>query len=204
MKTTVRINKINILLGLFLWFLMLTDLEWNSVIANMVFPLVVFLTALFSYRAATKDADKKKKRRSFWFYVPSFSGAVLYYLFIIVFVFYGFLGCLFWFTEQTHKIKLHRCYSPDRTLYCDMYFYPVGAYSGGTGRVEVYLIPTVFPVLRKDIWYEHKSYIDPEDTSCVYIRWKDNDTVQMYPLGQSEIIKVKGITFYPYELVHSL
>jgi hypothetical protein len=87
----------------------------------MVFPLVVFLTALFSYRAATKDADKKKKRRSFWFFVPSFSGAVLYYLFIIVFVFYGFLGCLFWFTEQTHKIKLHRLpsggYLKDQYLY---------------------------------------------------------------------------------------
>ncbi len=198
-KKNVVINYCNLLLGIILLFLILTNIELNSTIANFIFPIFVLFLGLFSYK---KNTVKQKEK--LLFYLPSFVGGFGFYIVIIFFFFISIFGSLFWISEETNKIRIQRCYSPNKIEYCDVYHYPVGAYSGGSGRVSVFLVNKFFPVVRKEVFYEPKAHVwieDKEDIPYEYFVWENNDNIKIH---NSNIINIRGITFYPVTMIKAI
>ena len=198
MKKSSIINCINLLLGIFLAFLLLTDIELNSTLANFLFPVFVLIFACVSYK---KIMEKQKGK--ILFYLPSFICGFGFCVVIILFLLLNLLGSFFWFSEETHKSRIQKTYSPNKIEYCEVYHYPVGAYSGGTGRDRIFLVNKFFPVLRKEVFYESKSYVWIEDENDIpydYFSWKDSETIVV---GDEEI-DVYEIEFYPAEIIKNI
>ena len=180
-------------------FLILTDIELNSTVANFIFPMLVVIFGFFSYKKITN-----RQKGKILFYLPSFVAGVGFYIVIAFMLLFAFLGCLFWFREETGKVRIQRCYSPNKIEYCDVYHYPVGAYSGGSGRVRVFLVNKFFPVIRKEVFYEPKSHIwleDKDDIPYEYFVWEDNDNIKIY---NSKIVNVRGVIFYPASMIQAV
>ncbi|MCR5289504.1 MAG: hypothetical protein K6E51_05890 [Treponema sp.] len=163
----------------------------------MTFPFLVLVAAHLSCKRFTP----KTKGRLF-FYLPSFLCGYGFYILGCILVLLSFMGAFFWFSEESHKVKIQTCYSPNKIEYCEAYHYPVGAYSGGSGRLRVYVINKFVSFLRKEVFYEPKSYIwieddtSDEDTSFKYVTWDTNSTIQIYPAGQSITINVHSVELY--------
>ncbi len=202
-KSNFVVNIINLILGSILLFLISTDIELNSTVANLIFPMIVLIVGIISYRKITDP-----KRGKIFFYLPSFIGGVGFYI-IVSFVFLiNFIGCFYMISEEINKVKIQRCYSPNQMEYCDVYHYPVGAYSGGTGRVRVFLLNKYFPIIRQEIFYERTAHIliedEKNDIPYNYCVWKDTNNIEIYPQGHSTLINVRRITFYPIEILKYL
>ena len=108
-EKSIVINYCNLLLGIILLFLILTNVELNSTIANFIFPLFVLLFGFLSYKKITT-----KQKGKLLFYLPSFIGGFGFYIVIILFFLINFLGSLFWINEEINKERIQRCYSPNR------------------------------------------------------------------------------------------
>ena len=198
-EKSIVINYCNLLLGIILLFLILTNVELNSTIANFIFPLFVLLFGFLSYKKITT-----KQKGKLLFYLPSFIGGFGFYIVIILFFLINFLGSLFWLNEEINKEKIQRCYSPNKIEYCDAYHYPVGAYSGGSGHVCVFLVNKFFPIVRKEVFYEPKAHVwieGKEDIPYEYFVWEDNDSIKIY---KSNIVNVRGIIFYPVAMIKAV
>ena len=205
LEKNIIINFINLFLGLFLFFLFFTNFELNSTIANLLFPMCVFVLGKTSYRKLTKP-----QKRKILFYLPSYILAIGFYVVKILIGLVFFMGTIFWISEETNKTRIQRCYSPNKTEYCDVYHYPVGAYSGGTGRLRVFLVNKFFPILRKEVYYEGKSHVfvveDPESeyytSEFDIIEWKDKDNITIFSV--ENIVNVRKLSFFPYEIIKIL
>lgn len=202
-KKNVLINCINLIFGISLLFLLLTDIELNSTIANFAFPMCILGFGFFSYK---KFTDKQKGK--IFFYLPSFIGGFGFYgilLLMLLLLFpLSFLGGIFWLTEECAKERIQRIYSPNKIEYCDVYHYPVGAYSGGTGRVRVFLVNKACPIIRREVFYEGTAYIcieDEHDIPYEYCVWKDADNIIIFPHGNSIVVNVRGIVFLPAAVI---
>ena len=197
-EKSIVINYCNLLLGIILLFLILTNVELNSTIANFIFPLFVLLFGFLSYKKITT-----KQKGKLLFYLPSFIGGFGFYIVIILFFLINFLGSLFWINEEINKERIQRCYSPNKIEYCDAYHYPVGAYSGGSGHVCVFLVNKFFPIVRKEVFYEPTAHVwieGKEDIPYEYFVWEDKDSIKIY---KSNIVNVRGIIFYPVAMIKS-
>ena len=97
-EKSIVINYCNLLLGIILLFLILTNVELNSTIANFIFPLFVLLFGFLSYKKITT-----KQKGKLLFYLPSFIGGFGFYIVIILFFLINFLGSLFWLNEEINK-----------------------------------------------------------------------------------------------------
>jgi hypothetical protein len=85
------------------------------------------------------------------------------------------LATMFWTDEQQNATLIQRAPSPDRGQVAEVYFFPVGAYSAGSGRIEVYLKYTGLPWIRREIYNLPVSYAN-KDTHD-YLKWTDSDTL---------------------------
>ena len=157
-KKNFIVNCFNLASGIILLFLLLTDIEFNSTAANFIFPLLVLISGFFSYLKITKNQKGK-----ILFYLPSFAAGFGFYIVVAFLIIFNFSGCFFRLREETGKVRIQRCYSPDKIEYCDAYHYPVGAYSGGTGRVRIFLVNKYFPIVRKEVFYEPNAHVLLED-----------------------------------------
>ena len=199
MNKSIIINCINLFLGIFLFFLFLTNVELNSTIANLLFPMCVLVFGKISYK---KSANRQKGK--IFFYLPSFIGAIGFYAVKLIICLVFFTSTIFWISEETNKTRIQHSYSPNNMEYCDVYHYPVGAYSGGTGRLRVFLVNRFFPIIRKEIYYESKSYTvvtdNPEseyyENEFHIIEWKDKDSIRIFPKGKEIIKNVRKISFF--------
>lgn len=197
-KNNLAADFANLLLGMLLLFLVLTDMEFNSTAANFVFPLFVLIFAFFSYKKITG-----RRKGTALFYIPSFVGGFGFYAVIIFMFLIDFLGSFFWICEEANKARIQRSCSPDKTEYCDVYHYPVGAYSGGTGRVRVFLVNKFFPIVRREVFYENKAHVSLEDDDIPYeyLAWEDDDNIR---LADGKIVNVRGIIFYPMAIIKAV
>lgn len=201
-RKSIVINYTNLVLGVFLLFLLLTNVELNSTVANFLFPLVVLVFGKISYRKITEP-----QKRKILFYLPSFVGSICFYAVTILICVFCFVGSVFWVSEEMNKTRIQHCYSPNKIEYCDVYHYPVGAYAGGSGRLRIFLVNKYFPIIRKEVYYESKSYLEiTKDTESEYytseydiVEWEDNNNIKV-----GSVINIREISFYPYEIVKYL
>lgn len=208
LEKNMIINFINLFLGLFLFFLFFTNFELNSTIANLLFPMCVLVFGKISFRKLTKPQKSK-----ILFYLPSYILPIGFYVVKILIGLVFFMSTMFWISEEQNKTRIQRSYSPNKIEYCDVYHYPVGAYSSGAGRLRVFFVNRIFPFVRKELYYESSSHIYievTENTESYYtngfdmIEWKDKDNITIFSVGKDYTVNVRKISFFPYEIIKNL
>ena len=189
MKTTTSLKLlvgINLILGLCLWFFYFTDCSLAGTVADILFPPIVAGVALVSSASV-------KRRRLFprvlvtLAHLPSIIGGGLYVLVgIMLFIPPFTLGAMFTVSEITDETLIQQAVSPDGARVASVYFRPVGAYSGGSGRIFVRVSPRLMPFIERDIYYVRVSSADENTTN--YLKWVDDHTV--YISERKQIVEV--------------
>jgi len=166
---------INLILGLFLWFLFSTDYSLTGTIPDILFPPVVGIIAVISL-AVNKTSSKWQLLLITLVHLPSIIGSGLYVLTVLLMFVPPFtLGAFFAASEIAGETEIQRAISPDGTRIAHVYFRGVGAYSGGNGRIFVRVRHQILPLLERDIFYLPRSYADEDSTN--YLEWRDNNTL---------------------------
>ena len=86
-----------------------------------------------------------------------------------------FLGTLFTLDEISNEKLIQAVPSPNGRQVAEVYFRPVGAYSGGNGRVIVRISYRVVPLLERDLFFVGRSQAN-EDTHD-YVAWRNDSTL---------------------------
>ena len=108
------------------------------------------------------------------------------------------LALLFRIDEIKSEVRIQQISSPDNKQIADVYFRPVGAYSGGNGRIYVKVSNKLLPFLERDILYLRVSRAD-ENTKN-YLEWIDNDTLHISEIQEN--ISLGTVEFeIPYAIV---
>lgn len=183
---------LNPFLALVLWFLLLTDVEWNGWPMNILFPPLVFAVALRSRPLLRNGAWK----RAFLACFPSLLGDALYIAFGVFCCTIGFMATLFSFSEERHKTLWQSELLPGGTVRAEAYFYPVGAYLNGLGRERIFLVNKYFPLFRREVFYDYAVYSSPKDIDRTF-RWKDDDTLLLLGSVDDGELDVGHIAVYP-------
>lgn len=130
---TKAVILINLLVGLFLWFLFSTDYSLIGNLPDMLFPPLSAFVALASI-AFVKTYIKECGFLITLVHLPSLIGGGLYILIALVLLVPPFtLGAIFTASEIANEIEIQRALSPDGSRTAYVYFRGVGAYSGGSG-----------------------------------------------------------------------
>ncbi len=167
---------INLILGLFLWFLFFTDYSLAGSIPDILYPPVVLIFAIVSLAIIHIIRTKRQKFLITLLHIPSIIGGGLYILIAFAMLIPPFtLGALFAFSEITGETEIQQVSSPDGRRSAYVYFRAVGAYSGGNGRIYVRVRHYMMPFLERDIFYLGKSYASEDSTT--YLEWRDNNTI---------------------------
>jgi hypothetical protein len=166
---------INLILGLFLWFLFFTDYSLAGTFPDILYPPTVGLIALVSL-TITKISYRRRSLLITLSHLPSIIGGGLYILMAFIMFIPPFtLGAIFAISEITGETQIQRVTSPDRTRIAYVYFRGVGAYSGGNGRIYVRVRYQMLPFLERDVFYIGRSYASEDSTN--YLEWLDNNTI---------------------------
>ncbi len=167
---------VNIILGLILWFGLCSDYSWDNVWVNVIFPPIVGIIGLVSFRRNKENLTKNQKRVQTALCLPSMIGGIPYLLLMVVAVVPPFLlATLFWFDEQTSGTMIQEIKSPNGMKTAEVYFLPVGAYSGGNGRIEVHLKYKGLPFIKRDVYFARVTYVD--ENTHDYLSWIDDTTL---------------------------
>ena len=138
MKKTYRVLiSSNLGLGLFLWFLFSTEYSLRGTISDIVFPPIVMIIGLISYKIL-KQRNLSQPSTAKKFFFPSILGGCLPTLFgIIMFLPPFTLGGLFMLVEIQNETVIQETVSPNGLETASVYFRGVGAYGGGNGHIYV-------------------------------------------------------------------
>lgn len=171
---------VNLVLGAFLWFLDSTDFSLRGSIPDIVFPPFVFIVAITTMMIVP---DTQWKRVSKLFCLPSLIGAGVHVLFGIIMIIPPFtLAFLFGIDEIMSEVRIQQISSPNNKQVAEVYFRPVGAYSGGNGRIYVQVTDKFLPFLEREILYLRVSHAD-ENTEN-YLKWTDNNTLYISEINE--------------------
>ncbi len=167
---------LNLLAGLFLWFLYATDFSLNGTIPDLLFPVLVLIFAFVSLFITFKKTIPWWRILVFLAHLPSILGGGLFFLTTcLLFVPPFTLGTMFQVSEIAGETLIQRATSPDGSRAALVYFRPVGAYTSGSGRVFIRVRRTLIPFLERDIYYVSSSHAHKYTSD--YLQWQDNDTI---------------------------
>ena len=179
MKRTNYILFTSLIFGLLLWLGLFTDYSFSNLWANISVPPLIGLISFVIWRKTRKFTENATKNwlafRRLACILPMIGGLPYLFLMIIVWIPPLTLGTMFWMSEQYHAILIQKEVSPDGTKVGEVYLLPVGAYSGGNGRIEVHLKHTWLPIIKRDIYYQRVSRADESATD--YLQWIDDETI---------------------------
>jgi hypothetical protein len=183
---------VNFALGFLLWFGFFTDYSWAGTIPDILFPPIVAVVGFISLLAARNARSKSKRLASRLSCLPSLIGGGLYVVLAIILIFPPFtLGLLFAIDELANERLIQQDVSPDGSKVAEVYFRPVGAYSGGNGRIYVRVKYRLLPFVERDVYYLRISHADENTTN--YLSWQGNDTIHISEKqSEIEIGTVKG------------
>ncbi len=180
---------LNLLLGVMIWLFHLTSYSLAGRVGRAIATILPLLASLFAgysiSRLATIKVDGRLKLRTLprtlsWLLacLPSFvQGGLRILLIVIIILFPPFwLGLMFAVGEQAGLTLIQNLDSPDGTKTARVYFAPVGPYSGGNGRVSVYVRDRNFPFIEQNVYYMSASYYANENTTD-YVSWVDNHSI---------------------------
>lgn len=192
-KIFVLFLLFNLFLGVLLMFFLITNVEWNSILANIIFPIFVFIVAIKSCSYAKREFEKNEKQKITIACIPSFFISILYFMYYLFFLTIGLLSLMFSISEEQHKIKIQSVHSPNKNYYCEVFFSPVGAYAAGTGKLNIYCINTYFPLVRKHVYIEAPSYFPIYEVNLPYefIQWKNNKIICIEKQSEIDVSKIE-------------
>jgi hypothetical protein len=179
---SLMVLPLNSLLGAALWFGFFTDYEWDSTTANVLFPLVAGGIAVLSLVALklARPAERSQRLRAWACCLPSLLGG-LSFLFAAVLFCAPVLPAVFWFSEQSSAVLIQRAPSPGGGKTAEVIFYPVGAYSGGNGRIAVFIKYNWLPLVRRQVYFRGDSRADK--TTSNYLTWQGTDAILLEEQG---------------------
>ena len=199
---------VNLTLGTILWLLHSTGFSLAGTIADLVFPPLVGIVGLVSLVALRKAPGKTLKIVGRLFCLPSIIGGGLYVLSAVLFFVPPFtLGAMFNLSEIRNETRIQSAVSPDGTKTASVYFRPVGAYSGGNGKIYVRFKYHLFPVVEREVFFLRVSQANKNTAN--YLQWSGNDSLfvpevnQQIPLPKVRLRTPPEIQF-PVFLVHYL
>ncbi len=73
------------------------------------------------------------------------------------------------------KLEIQKIASPNNIDFAEVYFRPVGAYTGGSGKIYIRVVNKFLPLIERDI-YSGTTYTADEETSD-YLKWIDDNTL---------------------------
>lgn len=115
--------------------------------------------------------------------LPSIIGGALCVLSAALFFLPPFtLGAMFNLSEIRKETRIQEAVSPDGTKIASVYFRPVGAYSGGKGKIHVRIKYRFFPVVEREVFFLRVSQAD-ENTSN-YLQWASNNSLYISETNQ--------------------
>jgi len=177
---------LNLILGIALWFGSFTDVSLRGTIPDILFPPFVTVLALITLGALPAE----KKKLGVLAYIPSFSGGCLYLLMGFIMIVPPFtLAFLFGASEIADEVRIQQVASPNNLEFADVYFRPVGAYTGGSGRIYIRVVNKFLPFIERDV-YTAKTYTVDEKTTD-YVKWLDNITLYISDTDQQ--INIGGV-----------
>jgi hypothetical protein len=88
-----------------------------------------------------------------------------------------------------NEVRIQKIESPNQINIAEVYFRPVGAYTGGSGKIYIRVTNKYVPFFERDV-YSGKTYTANEDTTN-YISWIDNNT--LYVAENDEKISIGEI-----------
>lgn len=174
---------INLFLGISLWLGFFTDISLRGTIPDILFPPLVVVFAVATIRVVPTERKKLSKLA----YIPSYIGGFLFLLMACIMLIPPFtLGFLFGVSEIASEVRIQQIESPNNSRIAEVYFRPVGAYSGGSGRVYIRVTYTYFPFLERDIYYLRVSHADENTRN--YLQWIDNDTLYISETDEKIVV----------------
>lgn len=188
---------INLLLGVALWFGSFTDISLRGTIPDILFPPFVAVLALISLGIIPTE----KKKFGMLANIPSVGGGCLYMLMAFIMLAPPFtLAFLFDASEIAGEVRIQQIASPNNINFAEVYFRPVGAYTGGNGRIYIRVVNKYIPVIERDI-YAGKTHTADEKTTN-YVQWLDKNTLYIAETGERMSIgniksELPSIAFVP-------
>lgn len=174
---------VNLLLGVVLWIVFLTDVSLRGTIPDILFPPATALFALL-----TLGALSAKRKIGIFAYIPSFGGGCLYLFMGLIMIVPPFtLAFLFGADEIANEVRIQKIESPNQINIAEVYFRPVGAYTGGSGKIYIRVTNKYIPFFERDI-FSGKTYAANEDTTN-YASWIDDNT--LYITENDEKINIR-------------
>jgi hypothetical protein len=167
---------LNLSAGGLLWFGLFTDFSWDNVWANVWFPPATAFIASITLLSGRRRLSGRQRRLQSLSCLPSIIAGSPYAILIVLAVVPPFLlATLFWCGEQSGATIIQRLDSPDGLRTAEVRFRPVGAYSGGSGRIEIYLRYKWLPFVKRDLAYIRVSHAD--ENTRDYVQWLDDETI---------------------------
>ena len=174
---------INLTLGAILWFLHSTGFSLAGTIPDILFPPLVGIAGLVSFIALRKAPEKTLKIIGRLFCLPSIMGGGLYVLSAVLFFVPPFtLGAMFNLSEIKNETRIQEAVSPDGRKVANVYFRPVGAYSGGNGKIHVRIKYRFLPVVERGVFFLRVSRADKNTSN--YLRWASNNSLYISEVNQ--------------------
>ncbi|HWB02886.1 MAG TPA: hypothetical protein VG796_07680 [Verrucomicrobiales bacterium] len=185
---------LNLILGGMLWIGICTDVSWRGTLPDILYPFAVACVAALALLKGDKGTLPRARRLYKWACMPSIIGCSITLL-SMASVVINPLGLMFRLSEFSSETVIQSAVSPDGTRVADVHFRPVGAYSGGNGRVYVRVHYRWLPFIERDLVYVRRSYAD--ETTHDYLEWRDADTLTFsgdsVPTTQVGFIRLLGV-----------
>jgi hypothetical protein len=178
-----KLIYINIILGVVLWFGYCTDYSLPGTIPDIISPIIVAVVGLISFMIFI--SDKGFSVIGITSSLISLIGGGLFVLLIIVSLIFPF-----WLWEVAGEVQVQEVESPNGLSVATVYFRPVGAYTGGNGRIFIRVKYRWFPLVERDV-YAAKTFEEPNNYD--FIEWLDNTTI--LAKEKNEIVKIGVIKF---------
>jgi hypothetical protein len=169
----------NVLIGITVWFGLLTDYSLLGTIGDILFPIIAMMLTI-KINKVYESPNNKKRRLARILSYPTIAVGILQGIIMGLMILPPLLlATLFWGSELASQTLIQESHSPTGSRVAYVYFRPTGAYAGGSGRVFVRLRYTNFPIIERDIYELRTSHYSTEDPSD-FLEWQDDDTLRIF------------------------
>jgi hypothetical protein len=183
---------IALMLGMALWFGLLSDYSWNYLWLNILFPPFVGLLGLLVFFVGRRARTREQNRVRSVMCLPALLGGVPALLVTLLAIVPPFLfTALFWLEEKNSAILIQTAQSPDGLKTAEVYYLPIGGYIRNGGRIEVHLKDSRMPFVKRDIFSLRTTRVDA--VPQVYLVWKNDNEIHVPETDETIKIGSSGI-----------
>jgi len=183
------ISGITLVLGMLLWFFLLTDYSLVGTLPDFLFPPAMLVLGIAAFMWARYADTSSRTWLSRLVALPAIIGGSLYLVAVgLAFMPPQTLGAMFFSDAMASEVRLQEATSPDGSRVAEVYWLP-GGYSGSFNRALLVKVRyPILPFVERDIF---STALHLETTEGEHISWRDNDTLYLFDTGA--VIKVGAV-----------